>query len=102
MKQEIKEIKESTTVVTYCDICNKEKHTRVCKMCNRDICHDCGAEYDSDYLTRGSYSSDYPDFVCYECWTKGDDIIEKIISLREEFERNETQLFVSWTNKCKE
>ena len=60
---------ETEIEICECDICGKNTKgmygvSRVCHLCKRDICYDCG-EYDSHD------DSDYPDFFCKSCWNNG-------------------------------
>jgi len=97
-----KEIKQRQTVVI-CDFCKEDIGFRAekCEICGRDVCSRCAILTDSDYLGSGHYLGDYPNFYCKECWDRGEQIRENILTLRKALYDVEAELFYEWVEEVK-
>lgn len=74
----IKELIQNIEVVTkvfYCDRCGEEIKgcytSKICSICERNVCDKCGDYYDGEILVPGSFEGDYPEIACKECWKVG-------------------------------
>jgi hypothetical protein len=68
-------------------------------ICHSDVCFDCAVALDFDCCLTASppfYHSDYPEFVCKECWNLGDDIRQRIMEVRDAAEDAEYNLLEEW------
>lgn len=97
---------KTVTVTTYvCDSCGKktkvEGKFKKCPMCGKLFCPDCLVLFDWDILKENSWYTDYPDYMCRDCWNKGKKYREKIIDLRKECEEKEDQLLKEWKGAVK-
>ena len=101
--------KEIPVTIVTCDFCGEgDKHRictgiKLCKVCGRDVCWDCAIAcdfYDCDLLNP-NFWGDHPEYVCKECWEKGQFIRNKIMKSRNLADEAESKLIESWRKLCK-
>lgn len=98
MRETIKKEGEISKIT--CDFCGKVQigatygGIKQCKLCKKDVCSACAILVDD--IAREGFWSDYPDYVCKECWEIGKDVRERIKIVRDEADEKESELLVEW------
>ena len=102
MRRTKKVRKTVTEIVITCDFCGDERSVygiiKKCKLCGRDTCWHCSIHLDFPCcnLLQPNFFGDYCDYVCKECWSKGENIREAIMKSRDKQEKKEDELLVEW------
>jgi len=106
MKREEIESKTVSVTITTCDLCGRDNRERVypkiksCHICELDVCGKCAVAVDTDCdLTTPHYFSDYPEYICKPCWTRGLEIRKNIMAIRNNAEKEESKLWLEWKKK---
>ena len=90
-KKTTKQMTETETTHTFCDMCGKETtrdFARSCNLCGRDLCKVCVRHFE--------YTEDYPIMWCQKCWDIGATHRPKIANHKTAIET----LYDEWQTEC--
>jgi hypothetical protein len=83
----------------FCDCCgnNTGLQYNICSICLRDYCKNCTKYYSQRVLSNGNAN----EHCCSICYSTGKEIIDKMNTLKDEFDIKLSKLKTEWRDKSK-